>query len=333
MGYEPQFNTSAYEASAAFRKTSGTPDFGYSATMASTPRSAQKVAPLLDPMNVVREARDSANHPCSRPIGVIFDVTGSMRLVPEVLQAKLPDLFGLLQRKGYIEDPQIMFGAVGDADKGSYWGADKAPLQIGQFETSVAADEQLRSIFLEGGGGGQQTESYQLAAYFMARHVVTDAWEKRGEKGYLFIIGDEMNKKFVDPEQVAEHIGDTLEAPIPTEDIWAEVKKRWHVYFILPNQTSYYDDPVIEKHWRKIVGQNFVKLDDPAGVSELIALIIGMAEETIDLDDGLDDLKEIGSGAGGAVGKALVAAGVGGRGGRAVTTRLPDDFGGADDLA
>lgn len=332
MGYESRFDTSAYHAASTFRKATGTPDFGYSAKMASTPRAKQRVADILDPKNVTREARDSANHPASRPIAVFFDVTGSMRSVPQILQRKLPDLFGLLQSKGYIEDPQVMFGAIGDADNNGWSGGDKAPLQVGQFETSVAADEQLRSIYLEGGGGGQQTESYQLAAYFMARHVVTDAWEKRGEKGYLFIIGDEMNKRFVSPDQVAEHIGDTLADRIDTSAIWDEVKKRWNVWFILPNQTSYYDDPVIEKHWREIVGERFIKLDDPAAVSELIAVTIGVHEETIDLDEGLDDLRAIGSDAGGAVGKALALAGTGARGGRAVTTRLPDGFDSADDL-
>ena len=36
------------------------------------------------------------------------------------------------------------------------------------------------------------TESYELAMYFMARHTALDCHEKRGKRGYLFIIGDEM---------------------------------------------------------------------------------------------------------------------------------------------
>jgi len=66
------------------------------------------VHPSLDPHRVaVRESRDSGEHPRSLAIAVLFDVTGSMRDVPRRLQDKLPQLLGLLLRKGYADDPQI----------------------------------------------------------------------------------------------------------------------------------------------------------------------------------------------------------------------------------
>src|SRR5512144_834384 len=132
----------------------------------------------------VRESRDSAEHPVSLAVAVLFDVTGSMGTVPRVLQAKLPDLHSLVQRRGYVEHPQLLFGAIGDAT------CDRVPLQIGQFESDNRMDAQLGTIVLEGGGGGQRTESYELAAYFMARHTRLDSLVKRGRRGYLFIIGD-----------------------------------------------------------------------------------------------------------------------------------------------
>jgi hypothetical protein len=101
----------------------------------------------------MRESRDCAEHPRSLAIAVLFDVTGSMGAVPRVLQAKLPQLLGLLLRKGYAADPQIMFGAIGDAS------CDGAPLQVGQFESDNRMDDDLGRILLEG-GGGQKTESY-----------------------------------------------------------------------------------------------------------------------------------------------------------------------------
>src|SRR5439155_8956225 len=125
----------------------------------------------------VRESRDSAEHPDSLAIAVLFDVTGSMGLVPRALQAKLPQLLGLLLRNGYATDPQIMFGAIRDAT------CHRAPLQIGQFESDNRMDDDLGRICIERGGGGQMTESYELALYFMARHTAIDCHDRRGRRG------------------------------------------------------------------------------------------------------------------------------------------------------
>src|SRR6516225_7652083 len=84
----------------------------------------------MNPLGVkVRESRDSDSHPQSHAVAVLFDVTGSMQQVPRVLQAHLPKLMGLLIRKGYLDHPQILIGAIGDAT------CDAAPLQFGQFES------------------------------------------------------------------------------------------------------------------------------------------------------------------------------------------------------
>ena len=141
----------------------------------------------MDPRDVrVRESRDSDAHPESHAVAVLFDVTGSMQGVPRILQANLPKLMGLLIRKGYLDHPQILIGAIGDAT------CDAAPLQVGQFESGIEIEEDLGKLYLEGGGGGHITESYELAMYFMARHTAIDCFEKRGRRGYLFVIGDEI---------------------------------------------------------------------------------------------------------------------------------------------
>ena len=43
-------------------------------------------------------------------------------------------------------------------------------------------------MFLEGNGGGNGIESYELAAYFYARHVNI----KKAELPFFFITGDEL---------------------------------------------------------------------------------------------------------------------------------------------
>ena len=295
-----RWSTNVYDAAARFRAATGASAFAYS------DGGAAHVHPALDPFGVsMRESRDSGEHPQSLAIAVLFDVTGSMRGVPRALQAKLPQLLGLLLRKGYAAHPQIMFGAIGDAT------CDRAPLQVGQFESDNRMDDDLSRILLEGGGGGQKTESYELALYFMARHTATDCYERRGRRGYLFIIGDEMAYPRVKPAEVREVIGGGLQAQLPVAALMAEVTAKWNTYYILPAGASYVGDRQVLGFWRDLLGQNVIELTDTGAVCETIALTVGLGEDAISLDDGLADLGDVGSSAGPAVSQALALIGAG----------------------
>lgn len=288
------WSTDVYAAAASYRAASGASAFAYSDSGART------VHRDLDPHGVTaRESRDSGEHPDTLAVAVLFDVTGSMRGVPRTLQSRLPDLLGLLLRKGYATDPQILFGSIGDAT------CDRAPLQIGQFESDNRMDDDLGKILLEGGGGGQMTESYELAMYFMARHTSLDCFEKRGRRGYLFIIGDELPYPKVKRREVRQVIGDDLRQDIPTGEIVTELTRMYDVYYILPAGAGHAGDGQVLAAWRELLGQNVIELDDLDAVCETIALTVGLGEDAIDLDEGLSDLDELGSAAGEAVGKAL----------------------------
>ncbi|NUP48028.1 MAG: hypothetical protein HOW97_12045 [Catenulispora sp.] len=313
------WNDEEYRSAEIYRKATGRSAFDYNDRIISrTPRNQWRAHSLMEPYDVdVRESRDSAEHPTSLAIAVLFDVTGSMGGVPRVLQTKLADLHGLLLRKRYVDHPQIMFGAIGDAY------SDRVPLQIGQFESDNRMDQQLGAIVLEGGGGGQMRESYELAMYFMARHTSLDCHEKRGKRGYLFIIGDEMPYPNVNPQHISrilgyrvEHSGRPGERPgerrggaAPTagtvEEVVRELTRKFDVYYILPEGSSYVGNDEVLGTWRALLGQNVIQLDDLDAVCETIALTIGLAEERIDLDAGLEDLRDVGSGAGRSVERAL----------------------------
>ena len=293
-----RWSADVYET--AERLRGGKSAFGYSDSGARTTH------PLLDPFDVgKRESRDSDEHPGSLAIAVLFDVTGSMGSVPRALQKRLPRLLGLLKEGGYAADPQLLFGAIGDAT------CDRAPLQAGQFESDNRMDGDLERILLEGGGGGQKTESYELAMYFMARHTVTDCFEKRGRRGYLFIIGDEMPYAAVKPREVSAWIGDDLPQAVPLRNLVAQLTRRWDTYYILPGGASYAGDRQVLRTWRELLGQNVIELADLDAVCETIALTVGLGEEAINLAEGLADLDDVGSEAGPAVRRALAGLGAG----------------------
>lgn len=281
------WSSSFYDARSADKRSRGIDAFAYDADTRTKPRSSWTVHAQMNPYQVTRESRDSDAHPESLAIAVFFDVTGSMGGIPRVLQQKLPRLMSMLLDKHYVDHPQILFGAIGDA----YW--DHVPLQVGQFESGVEMDEDLERLLLEGGGGGSMQESYELALYFAARHTKTDCVDQRGVKGYCFLIGDEMPYQHSSRDQVSTLIGDTLEDDIPVERIMEELEESYHVFFIIPSGASHGHDPRLEDRWTELLGERVLRLDDPNAVCETIALAIGINEGRIDLDDGLSHLDSL----------------------------------------
>lgn len=287
------FHKSDYDDRVKTRALHSTPVMAYTHDI-KTGRTKAAVHKDLDPKGVkMRESRDSDAHPVTVPIAILLDVTGSMQHVPEIIEAALPKLMGhFLEDKAsgkkYLGDgyPAILIGAVDDYDAMRGDGC----LQIGQFESGMEIDQMIEKIWLTGNGGGTYEESYQLGVYFLARHSVHDHWEKRGKKGYLFIIGDEHAYLKVKKTEVADIIGDDLQADIPLKDILAEAQERYHVFFIIPNMTSHYSDPKLLKDWQALLPQqNVLKLEDPSKICELIASAVAICEEYVGLDDLVND--------------------------------------------
>lgn len=275
-----------YRDRVAVRSKTGADAFAYNHDV-NTGKAARVVHAKMSPKDVLREARDSTEHPESLPIGVMLDVTGSMRDLPRTIQAKLPTLLGLLTRRGYAKDPQILFGAIGDEF------SDSGSLQVGQFESGIEMDDDLGRFWLEGGGGGgEPRESYQNAIYFFARHTVTDQSEKRKGKGYLFIIGDEKPYPVVSRRTLVNLIGTTLKADIPTEDIIKECREKYHIFFILPKDASHGRDSSIKSEWERLLGpEHVIHLDDVSAISETIALKVGLCQGTARMSEVEKDLK------------------------------------------
>lgn len=272
------WDAATYDSTTGATLRSGGSGFAYHDTVASRSADEWKAHETLDPHGiVVREARDSDEHPNATPIAVLFDVTGSMGVVPKELQARLPDLLGALQFSGAVPDPQIMFGAIGDAT------SDRVPFQVGQFESDNRLDENLANMFLEGNGGGQNCESYEIAFWFMANKVVTDAWEKRGHKGYLIMVGDEHPYPAVNPRHIERIFGDEIDEGASIESLIEAVQEKWEVWFLIPEGHGYGIDRhsglELHDHWKQLLGDERVIIFQPADAAETISKLLGAFEE------------------------------------------------------
>lgn len=295
------WSTTVYTGAAQQRAAAGIGAFDYTDQIRSGRKSA-KVNDLVDPLwknqqgdhtgQNIREVIISDEHPNPTAIAVILDVTGSNYEAAVTAHSKLPQLLGLLQRKGYVEDPQILFGAVGDAF------TDRVPLQMGQFESDNRMDQQLEAIYLEGGGGGQVHETYELAAYFLARHTYIEPFEQYGKKGFVFFVGDEMPYETIRRNYgyhtLKSLTGDEIEADLTTKAIFAELEQQYHVFFLFQEQGSYSENTVLPA-WRALLGERALKLSDPAAICETIALTLGLVDGAISLDDGMADLQQNGA--------------------------------------
>src|SRR5690606_25429877 len=111
--------------------------------------------------------------------------TGSMGEIAGILAREgLGTLVESILDRKPVSDPHIMVMGVGDSS------CDHAPLQASQFEPDIRVAEQLKNIYLEGGGGGNRHESYTLPWYFAAEKTDIDC-VKHGKKGIIFTFGDE----------------------------------------------------------------------------------------------------------------------------------------------
>jgi len=197
-------------------------------TGAPSPTTQRSVHPDLNPHGTTRECMNLT------PIVVAMDVTRSRGDDSRVIYAKLPMFIGQIELRNYVPGPAISFVAIGDATSG-----DRAPLQVGQFEADNRLDAVLGKIWLEEGGGGSGQESYELAAYYYARHTKLAALE-RGAKGFFFFLGDEGFYPQVDVAQVRAILGH--EAPeggstIDSATIFAELQQKFHTFLIYPQKS------------------------------------------------------------------------------------------------
>ncbi len=280
-----------YTSRSVDRAAKGVSAFAYDHAIKTDPTKKRECHPDMNPRGKTRESRDSADHPESLAIGVIFDETGSMGGIPVQLQKKLPQLMGLLIRNGYAAHPQVLFGAIGD-----WTNSEVAPLQIGQFESGLEMDDDLGKLYLEGEGGGSYHESYQNAFYFFGHHTSIDCFEKRGRKGYLFIIGDEMPYAVAKRQEIEALIGDKVQGDVPVEQCIAAAQEQYHCFFIIPEGANHGTDPKLKARWSELLGaQHVIMLKDPDAICEAIGLAVGLCEGATDMDRAAADLAKHGA--------------------------------------
>lgn len=237
--------------------------------------SQRRMSSDMDIRNKVRECLDSEEHPEALPIIIALDVTGSMGMIPHRLITKdFPEIMKKIMDEG-VAHPQVCFLGIGD----QY--SDYAPIQAGQFESSdELLDKWLKTIWLEGGGGGNSGESYQLAWWFASSHVHADHILKRGKKGILITIGDEPVHRSVAKQEFKNFFGSECEAnSMTTSQLLGRAQESWDVYHInlMDYRGGMYDTQTC---WKNLLGDHVINTENGAG-DDIASIISGIILKSV----------------------------------------------------
>ncbi|MBR6513296.1 MAG: hypothetical protein IKT46_00540 [Clostridia bacterium] len=221
-----------------------------------------------------RESRDATEGSGSTPIIIGFDVTASMGyLAKELATNSVHSTVTKLLNESCCSAPQILCAAIGDCK------SDKYPLQVTQFESDIRIIEQLLELCLEGGGGGNNGESYNLLWYFAAHHTRHDHFDKRGKKGYIFTIGDDLCHPSLSSAEINSNFSSYQKYDISNQELLLEAQKRYHVFHIHIDRGITADTEIFQKWTALMPGRcALIGIKDIDCLSDLITTIITYTE-------------------------------------------------------
>jgi len=217
----------------------------------------------LDPRNVkvgkgdrkglqLRESIISEQNPDPTPIILGLDVTGSMGDVARQIAAEeLPKLMTAIHDTKVVSDPHVMFMGIDDVYAQGY-----GALQVSYFEPDLKIVEQLRNMWLVQNGGGNGSESYDLAWYFAGRYTYSQNFEVTGKKGFLVTFGDEpVPFRLMEAEHLKTIFGPGDYEAVTPENALEMAKAKYHVFHVSIEKGGY-----DLSGWDRLLGTNHLRL-------------------------------------------------------------------------
>lgn len=221
------------------------------------------------------------------PLVVAVDVTGSMKTLPKLIFEKLCILYN--EALFFLPDElketfEISFSAVGDAY------TDGSPLQVTDFGKGFELDKNIKSLYPEGGGGGQARETYELTAYYYLKHCHLPEAIKRPRPMFVF-IGDEGYYSKVNRSQIEQLIGNPPKTDLISKDMFEKLKKKFDVYILRVRYGNEADEEEIHKMWIDALGkERVIRLVEPQRV---VDTILGLVAATVDKFNGFKERIEL----------------------------------------
>lgn len=262
---------------------STTSSTGFSAQSAQAVGKTSAMHSSLDPHRWKEE-----NLQCDSLDPIIFalDVTGSMGDWTKIIYDKMPMFYGQIMMQKYLSDPAISFCAIGDVT------CDSAPLQVTEFGQGKAIDQLISKMYLEGGGGGNQHESYDLAANFYSSRVDL----VNCEIPYFFVTGDEGFWETESSQHIQQVFGQGIkESSVDSKKVWKNLMTKYNVFHI---KKPFYNDRInetIQKQWESTIGsERVLNIVTPKACIDVMLGAIALTSGARDLKGYIHDMKERG---------------------------------------
>ena len=244
--------------------------------------SQQAVETIFDRQQAELSYRSSkviCRHSCdpdpfqnATPVIIGFDATASMGyLAKELATNSVHSTITALLSGKQISSPQVLCAAIGDCK------SDRYPLQVTQFEADIRIIQQLLDLYLEGGGGGNNGESYNLLWYFAAYHTRHDHFEKRRKKGYLFTIGDDRCHSGLSAAEISKNFSAPAVYAVSNEELFAKAREKYHIFHIHIEKGSPADGDIF-RQWNQLIPGCCASIHkkDIDCLADLITAIIGI---------------------------------------------------------
>ena len=232
---------------------------GWGTSTTSTVKLKQNTMdPSMDPTGKILRSTSK------NPIIIMLDVTGSNINFARLVYDKLPMFYGQIEQKGYLDDFDISFCAVGDAY------SDKYPLQVADFAKGLELDAWMEKIVLEGNGGGQQSESYELAAYYLLKMTEFES----DANPVIFFIGDESPYPTVNVDQAK-----AFKIPVSESiDPFADLRKKFNnnVYMLLNKYGGRFVDKITDSWTSRLAPEHVIKIFEEKAIIDLMLGILAI---------------------------------------------------------
>ena len=126
---------------------------------------------------------------------------------------------------------------------------------------------QLEKIYLEGGGGGNQGKSPDLAWLFCAMKTRIDSFLKRQKKGFLFTISDEPPPHGIKKELLKQKCGIDIERNLTPEEVLGMVSRTYECFHIFLEQGNYGNSL---PRWKALMPERVLVIPDYMTIAEVI---------------------------------------------------------------